>query len=93
MKTVPEIIDDNDIRRGNLFSSTKNILIILFVVVYLGFYIGQLLFGTHSLEVMLNLQGNKEQLLEEVDRLKEENAKLQKRYFELKEMEPDDEWE
>lgn len=88
--TIDDIIAGNNIRTGSIFSSGKNIFILLFVVVYLGFYIGQLLFGTSSLEVMLNLQENREQLVEEVQRLQRENTNLQKHYFELKEMEPDE---
>ncbi len=55
----------------------------------LGVFIGILLFGENSLEVLLGLQEYEIHLHEEVERLKRENAGLQKEYFELKELERD----
>ena len=88
--SLSDIITNNETRLQTLFSSTKNIIIILSIVIYLGVYVGQLLFGEDSLEVLLNLQDNEQQLLSEVERLQKDNAKLQKTYFELVELEPDD---
>lgn len=55
----------------------------------LGVFIGVLLFGENSLEVLLGLQEYELYLQEEVERLKTQNAGLQKEYFELKELERD----
>lgn len=59
----------------------------LFVVVLiLGIYIGILFYGTNSLEVLFGLQEYENYLQGEILRLKNENADLQKEYFELKEI-------
>jgi len=57
-------------------------------VVIIALYIGNLLFGNASLEVLLQLEKYETHLKAEIVRLKQENAKLQKEYFELKELEP-----
>ena len=57
-------------------------------VVIAAFYLSNLLFGNASLEVLLHLQSYEEELTHEIARLKQENAKLQKALFELKELEP-----
>lgn len=57
-------------------------------VVMLGIYIGNIFFGVNSLEVYLNLVDYKKELETRIEDLKEENAQLQKEYFELKQLEP-----
>ena len=69
-------------------SLTKFILAIIFVLL-LGVYIGILLFGDNSLEVLIEIQEYEEYLHKQVEDLKDVNAKLQKEYFELKELERD----
>jgi uncharacterized membrane protein YciS (DUF1049 family) len=56
------------------------------IVVALGIYLGVLLYGTNSIEVLLNLQEYEVYLQEQVDELKVQNAQLQREYFELKEI-------
>ena len=68
-------------------SMSKIIIIVIFVISF-GVYIGNLLFGKNSLEVLLKLETKKEFLSKEVEKLKQNNAQLQKDYFELKELEP-----
>jgi cell division protein FtsB len=58
----------------------------LFLIVLLGLYIGSLLYGVNSVEVLFNLEEYEAQLQDEVTRLKKENAQLQREYFELKEI-------
>ena len=53
-----------------------------------GIYVGNIIFGKRSLDVMLSLQEQKTQLERDVETLKKQNAQLQKAYFELKELEP-----
>jgi len=60
--------------------------ILLVIVISFGVYIGTLLYGTNSLEVLLELQDYETYLQSEVTRLKIENAELQREYFELKEI-------
>lgn len=58
------------------------------LVVALGVYMGCLLFGDNSYEVLANLKVRQAKLYERVQNLQYENAKLQKQLFELKELEP-----
>jgi len=64
--------------------------LVLFVTAILlfGVYVGNLLFGANSLEVLLKLKARENELERRVERLRESNAKLQKEYFELKGLEP-----
>ncbi|MGP1579808.1 MAG: hypothetical protein ACTTH5_02125 [Wolinella sp.] len=61
---------------------------ILLGVALLGIYIGNLLFGANSLEVLLHLRNHEYSLKQRVEQLQKENAHLQKEYFELKGLEP-----
>jgi cell division protein FtsB len=68
--------------------SWKKLILILALLVGLGFYINLLLFGNNSLNVLMQLEAYEAYLKSDVESLKEENAKLQKEYFELKELRP-----
>ena len=52
------------------------------IVMALGIYIANLLFGNHSLQVLENLKQEKVTLTQQIDTLKSENAKLHKKYLE-----------
>lgn len=67
--------------------STWKFSVALGIVVLLAYYVSKLLFGTASLEVLLQLETYEEHLKKEIVRLKQENAQLQKEYFELRELE------
>ncbi len=69
--------------------SLGKFLLALFGVLWLGVYIGILLFGDNSLEVLLGIEEYQTYLDNEVQNLKNENSQLQKEYFELKELERD----
>jgi len=69
--------------------SWKRLGILALIVVFSGIYIGIILFGENSLQVLLNLEEYETFLHEEVAELKNENASLQKELFELKELDPD----
>ncbi len=62
-------------------------LLFLAGVVALAVYVGHLLFGTNSVEVLFELRVQQRSLERSIDYLKKENARLQKEYFELKELE------
>ncbi|WP_294960547.1 hypothetical protein [Sulfurimonas sp.] len=66
-------------------SLTKFLSLVL-IVLALGVYLGILLYGTNSLEVLFGLQDYETYLQDEVYRLKSENAELQREFFELKEI-------
>ncbi len=69
--------------------SLGNFILALLGVLALGVYIGILLFGDNSLEVLLDIQEYQDYLNTEVENLKYDNSQLQKEYFELKELERD----
>lgn len=47
-------------------------------------YIAYLLFGPQSLMALLSLEERRDQVRQDVENMKEQNAKIQKEYFELK---------
>ncbi|MBK1963815.1 hypothetical protein DU472_07100 [Campylobacter novaezeelandiae] len=53
-------------------------------------YFGNMLFGQYSLDTMLSLEATKENLNKKILLLKEQNAKAQKEYFELKGLYPNE---
>jgi cell division protein FtsL len=85
-----ELYEDIDttqsITQRYLGLSLTKFFLLLFVVTALGVYLGILLYGTSSLEVLFGLQDYESYLQDEVVRLKNENAELQREYFELKEI-------
>lgn len=81
-----EIDNTQSITQKHLGLSFKKFLTLVLIVLSLGIYIGILLFGTNSLEVLFGLQDYENYLQDEVYRLKNENADLQREYFELKEI-------
>ena len=66
--------------------SLKKFLVLSLFVTLLGVYFGMILYGTNSLEVLLGLGEYESRLHKETDRLKKQNAQLQREYFELKEI-------
>jgi len=82
-----EGIDDaQSLTQKYLGLSLTKFLMLLVIVLVTGVYIGILLYGTNSLEVLLGLQDYEGYLQSEIDRLRTQNAELQKEYFELKEI-------
>ncbi len=75
-------------------SNKKFILISTFLILFtfvLAYYIANLLFyGKNSYEVYSNLQDRKIKLQKDIKMLQYENAMLQKKYFELKNLEPEE---
>jgi len=88
LEEFEEEIDKRDSK--GLFFYLK-IFSLLVVVVGFGIYVGDMLFGKSSLDVLLNLQADKEILQKSVEAFKQENAILQKEYFELKDLDPENE--
>ena len=71
--------------------SLKTILVTLIGILLFGVYMGILLYGENSLSILSQLGDKKESLLNQEKVLKLQNQKLQKRYFELKQLEPKEE--
>jgi cell division protein FtsB len=56
------------------------------LLVALAVHVGLLLFGPNSVEVLFELRKQQRTLERNIESLKKENAKLQKLYFELREL-------
>ncbi|WP_456323821.1 septum formation initiator [Hydrogenimonas sp.] len=67
----------------------ERLALALLAVVALGIYAGILLFGPNSLTVLLNLEEQRASYEKHIETLKAQNAALQKEYFELRQLEPD----
>jgi len=84
-----QLLDDIKKRSLSLFGiSYQRLALLIGIVIALGVYLGFLLFGENSLEQYLKLLDEKRYYQQLVIELKEQNAKLQKEYFELKEIQP-----
>ena len=69
--------------------SWAKLSIAVVLIVALGIYLGILLFGDNSLQVLIELEEYETYLKEDIERLKSENAAMQKEYFELRELDAD----
>ncbi|NCD11792.1 MAG: septum formation initiator [Epsilonproteobacteria bacterium] len=90
---MSDVLDefDQEKKEGSENSALFYLKLISLIVAVVGFglYIGDVLFGKSSLDVLLNLQADKDTLSQKIQNLKEENAVLQKEYFELRQLDPD----
>ncbi|RUM74380.1 MAG: hypothetical protein DSZ10_01655 [Sulfurovum sp.] len=68
--------------------SVKTMLVTLLGILLFGVYVGILIDGENSLTVLHHLKKKKRDLIYEARKLNKENQKLQKSYFELKQLEP-----
>lgn len=60
------------------------------ITIFLSYHVANVLFGDNSYEVYSSLKNKKEYLQSEIKRLQKDNAHLQKEYFELKNLEPEE---
>ena len=60
------------------------------ITIFLSYHVANVLFGDNSLEVYTSLKNKKDYLQSEIKRLQKDNAHLQKEYFELKNLEPEE---
>lgn len=82
-----EAIDNTQgVTQRYLGLSFKKFFVLFSIVVALGIYLGVILYGSNSMEVLMGLQEYETYLQQETTRLKNENAELQREYFELKEI-------
>ena len=65
------------------------VFISLIITIFFSYHAVNVLFGDNSLQVYNSLKYKKEYLEDEILRLQKENAYLQKEYFELKNLEPE----
>ena len=66
------------------------VIISLIATIFLSYHAVIVLFGDNSLQVYNSLKYKKDYLESEISRLQKENAYLQKEYFELKNLEPEE---
>ena len=88
---LEEFEEQIDKRESKSIFFYLKIFSLLVIVVGFGVYVGDMLFGKSSLDVLLNLQSEKQILERSVDDYKTQNAILQKEYFELKDLDPESE--
>lgn len=69
--------------------STSKFFLLSGLVAGILFYLGVLIFGNNSILVLIHLEEYEDFLIDDIERLKSENAALQKQYFELKELDAD----
>jgi len=81
-----EIDTSESLTQKYLGLSVSKFFFLLFIVILLGIYLGILLYGTSSLEILFGLEDYEQYLQSEVSKLKLENSELQREYFELKEI-------
>jgi len=67
--------------------SIKALLVTTLSILPFGIYVGVLIYGENSLTVLNHLEAKKTLLVKEERSLKLQNQKLQKEYFELKQLE------
>jgi len=68
--------------------SLKTLLVTAIGILLFGIYIGILIYGENSLTVLNQLKEKKQGLVQEEKALKIGNQRLQKEFFELKQLEP-----
>ncbi|MCB4747853.1 MAG: hypothetical protein LGB54_04565 [Sulfurovum sp.] len=66
----------------------KTLFLITIAILLFGIYVGVLIYGENSLTVLQHLIEKKAVLKQEIQILKIKNQRLQKEYFELKQLEP-----
>lgn len=82
-----EIEDDSNWYDVAGLGITK-LLLLISIIIGFGLYVGNLIYGVNSLTVLEELTQKEAHLTLSIEKLKEENARLQKEYFELKGLEP-----
>ena len=70
--------------------SLKTLLVTTIGILLFGIYLGVLIYGENSLTVLNQLKEEKKVLINEGYALKKNNQELQKEYFELKQLGPND---
>jgi len=80
MTEKEELLEGSE-KKSFIFSSLYKVLI-LFGVIWFALYVGDILFGTRSIEALLKVQKEEKTLEIEIAKQKRENARLQKELFE-----------
>lgn len=70
----------------SIIHTLGKILIFFLFTILLGIYVGNVLFGSRSLETLMALNKEQEHLKNDIERLKNENAAYQKQSFEYQQL-------
>ncbi len=81
-----EIDTQQSVTQRYLGLSLNKFFALFFIVIAFGIYLGIVLYGANSLQVLTGLQDYERYLKTQTKELKNENAELQREYFELKEI-------
>ena len=81
---------DERARKRQLYVDSAKMGVYALLTIVAAWYFGNMLFGTSSLETLLSLKATKKELASRIEWLKEQNARKQKEYFELKGLYPDE---
>lgn len=79
-----DIDTSQSITQKYLGLSVGKFFVLFFIIILFGVYLGVILYGTNSVEVLLGLEDYESYLQDEIVKLKSENAQMQREYFELK---------
>ena len=79
---------DTRIEEGIAGFSLKTFLVTVLGILLFGIYVGVLMYGENSLTVLNKLKEEKQTLRKEKKDIRTENQRLQKEFFELKQLEP-----
>ena len=85
---MSEVLDEYVEKKPFDFRLFLRLTLIAFCVICFGIYVGNIIFGKRSLDVMLSLQEQKTQLERDVETLKNKKSHLQKSFFDSKELRP-----
>jgi cell division protein FtsB len=86
-KITDEIVEQEHHFIEDDYTFVQNALIILSVIIA-AIFIGEIFFGKNSLEVYHTLQNEKIHFKKKIKKIQNENASLQREYFELKSLQP-----
>ena len=89
MKESSELLNELNKTKGIDWSIFWRYTLTTVGVIISAIYVGNLLFGTMGLDVMLDLYAQKDKLSRDVKTMQKQNAALQKEYFELIGLDPD----
>lgn len=91
-ESTAELLKDYDERakKRQFYADTLKMSAYMLLTVVAAWYFGNMLFGKSSLETLLSLKATKKELNSRIEWLKEQNARKQKEYFELKGLYPDE---
>jgi len=81
-----EIENTQSVTQHYLGLSLNKFFVLFFIVIAFGVWIGVILYGANSMEVLAGLQDYERYLKTQTKELKNENAELQREYFEIKEI-------